>query len=247
MFRKQVAVFFLCFGAIAGPAHSQVVLLDQKRSVEATLNGAMMKEESPGFGPFQIKLCNTACAEQDSSLNPTIVQATGIGAGTPLTNGNWCHAESNFQLVFQVNRKVPFSLSGFVKQYSSETTTAAVALSGPNLALSFSATASKPFVSIGEIGELTPGQYTLTAKAHGHGSKPSPFSQGWSTGQFGFVLDIGELCFPDCDLSGSLNIDDFVCFQTRYAVSDLKADCTADGALTIDDFICFQTAFAVGC
>ncbi len=51
----------------------------------------------------------------------------------------------------------------------------------------------------------------------------------------------------DCDASGSLTIDDFVCFQTLYAIGDPKADCDASGQLDIDDFICFQTAYAIGC
>ncbi len=54
-------------------------------------------------------------------------------------------------------------------------------------------------------------------------------------------------CAADCDASGDLNIDDFICFQTRFAISDPYADCDASGALDIDDFICFQTFFAVGC
>ncbi len=54
-------------------------------------------------------------------------------------------------------------------------------------------------------------------------------------------------CYPDCDASGSLGIDDFICFQTFYALGDLYADCDASGSLGIDDFICFQTFYALGC
>jgi hypothetical protein len=56
-----------------------------------------------------------------------------------------------------------------------------------------------------------------------------------------------EACVADCDASGSLDIDDFVCFQTCFAVGDMAADCDGDGQLLIDDFICFQTSFAIGC
>jgi FG-GAP-like repeat len=55
------------------------------------------------------------------------------------------------------------------------------------------------------------------------------------------------VCYADCDADGSLTIDDFICFQTFFAVGDPYADCDADGSLTIDDFICFQTFFAIGC
>jgi len=69
-------------------------------------------------------------------------------------------------------------------------------------------------------------------------------------GGMGFVATIPEPgggCPPDCDASGSLNIDDFICFQTFFALGDAKADCDLSGALDIDDFICFQTLFALGC
>ncbi len=54
-------------------------------------------------------------------------------------------------------------------------------------------------------------------------------------------------CYADCDTSSSLSIDDFICFQTLFAIGDPYADCDGDSSLTIDDFICFQTFFAIGC
>ena len=54
-------------------------------------------------------------------------------------------------------------------------------------------------------------------------------------------------CYPDCDGTGALTIDDFICFQTRFVIGDLFADCDLSGSLAIDDFICFQTFFVLGC
>jgi Metallo-peptidase family M12 len=54
-------------------------------------------------------------------------------------------------------------------------------------------------------------------------------------------------CYADCDATGSLNIDDFICYQTLFALGDLAADCDASGSLNIDDFICYQTSFSLGC
>ncbi len=62
----------------------------------------------------------------------------------------------------------------------------------------------------------------------------------------GLVVGAGGLS-ADCDQSGTLSIDDFICFQTLYALGDPAADCDASGTLSIDDFICFQTMFAIGC
>jgi hypothetical protein len=54
-------------------------------------------------------------------------------------------------------------------------------------------------------------------------------------------------CVADCDGTGTLSIDDFICFQTDFALGDLAADCDGTVTLSIDDFICFQTSFALGC
>lgn len=68
-----------------------------------------------------------------------------------------------------------------------------------------------------------------------------PFDQGM------LCAGTSSVCVPDCDASATLNIDDFICFQTLYAVGDPKADCDTSGTLNIDDFVCFQAAYAIGC
>ncbi len=65
--------------------------------------------------------------------------------------------------------------------------------------------------------------------------------------QFVTIPTDAPACYPDCDASGSLNIDDFICFQTFFAIGDPYADCDVSGSLNIDDFICFQTFYAIGC
>jgi Metallo-peptidase family M12B Reprolysin-like len=62
-----------------------------------------------------------------------------------------------------------------------------------------------------------------------------------------FTITQTASCDPDCDSNGSLTIDDFICFQTLFALGDPAADCDTSGSLSIDDFICFQTLFALGC
>jgi hypothetical protein len=56
-----------------------------------------------------------------------------------------------------------------------------------------------------------------------------------------------DACIGDFNVDGLLDIDDFVAFQTFFAVGDPSADCDANGTLDVDDFVCFQTYFAVGC
>ena len=57
----------------------------------------------------------------------------------------------------------------------------------------------------------------------------------------------GKPCYADCDGSGELDIDDFICFQTEFGLGGEYADCDQSGELDIDDFICFQTEFGIGC
>ncbi len=80
-------------------------------------------------------------------------------------------------------------------------------------------------------------------------SVPLPFSFGPEMPLVIHARDwaCGGPCYPDCDADNMLSIDDFICFQTFFAVGDPYADCDEDGVLSIDDFICFQTYFAIGC
>jgi hypothetical protein len=60
-------------------------------------------------------------------------------------------------------------------------------------------------------------------------------------------------CYANCDGSTAqpiLNVNDFVCFQGRFAAADTRANCdesTNVPVLNINDFICFQAKFAAGC
>jgi hypothetical protein len=60
-----------------------------------------------------------------------------------------------------------------------------------------------------------------------------------------FTIEAG--CYADCNLSGTLTIADFGCFQSKFAAGDPYADCNQSGGLTIADFGCFQSEFAAGC
>src|SRR5262249_14881738 len=60
-------------------------------------------------------------------------------------------------------------------------------------------------------------------------------------------------CYANCDgstLAPALNVNDFICFQARFAAGDTYANCdgsTTPPILNVNDFICFQSAFAAGC
>jgi hypothetical protein len=76
------------------------------------------------------------------------------------------------------------------------------------------------------------------------GSVSTPFLAKW----------VGcQACYANCDSSTAtpiLNINDFVCFQSRFAAGESYANCdgsTSPPALNIGDFICFLNRFAAGC
>ena len=58
----------------------------------------------------------------------------------------------------------------------------------------------------------------------------------------------GQGCYADCDGNGSLDIFDFLCFQSSFVAGEpYVCDCDPDPACDIFDFLCFQTAFVVRC
>ena len=57
----------------------------------------------------------------------------------------------------------------------------------------------------------------------------------------------GGGCYADCDLSGSLDFFDFLCFQNEFAAATAYADCDGSGSHDFFDFLCFQNKFAGGC
>ncbi len=61
------------------------------------------------------------------------------------------------------------------------------------------------------------------------------------------TLRVDPACYPDCNADSTLNLADFGCFQTKFALQNSYADCNGDSLLNIADFGCFQTRFALGC
>ena len=54
-------------------------------------------------------------------------------------------------------------------------------------------------------------------------------------------------CRADINDDGVFDIDDFIDFQTHFALGNMIADYNDDGVLDINDFIVFQTMFVLGC
>lgn len=54
-------------------------------------------------------------------------------------------------------------------------------------------------------------------------------------------------CYANCDGTGGLTANDFVCFLTAYNNGASYANCDGVGGLTANDFVCFLTAYNNGC
>jgi hypothetical protein len=74
----------------------------------------------------------------------------------------------------------------------------------------------------------------------GYGTNPAGQTEAW-------MARLPAVCYADCNADGALNLADFGCFQTKFALGEPYADCNGDGAMNLADFGCFQTRFAIGC
>jgi hypothetical protein len=92
---------------------------------------------------------------------------------------------------------------------------------------------------------ITPGNYGAAA-TWGLAYDGARFHTANGAGGYA-VVEVPCACYADCDSSASLNVNDFICFQSRFAAAQPYADCDGSGALNVNDFICFQSRFAAGC
>lgn len=83
---------------------------------------------------------------------------------------------------------------------------------------------------------------------------PNDDTTFWMVGEYasngGWRTWIGEFslgCPADFNADGSVDVLDFVSFQSAFVSGDPAADCDGNGELDIVDFICFQAVFQVGC
>jgi hypothetical protein len=80
------------------------------------------------------------------------------------------------------------------------------------------------------------------------------YAQGDASGQNEAFLWIGTVaCWANCDESSAppvLNVDDFVCFASRFVAGDPYTNCDRSSTppvLNVNDFVCFVQRFAGGC
>ncbi len=114
-----------------------------------------------------------------------------------------------------------------------------------------------PHIARWRAGAWSPVGAGLDASARTLAVFPLPQPALWAGGEFYSAggRSAGHLarwigcpgCYADCDGSGALDVNDYICFQTKFALGDPYADCDGNGVRNVNDYICFQTRFAIGC
>jgi hypothetical protein len=110
-----------------------------------------------------------------------------------------------------------------------------------------------------DLSQAAPGQYGDTYAYGAWADAANFYVVGYgvsrATGNSEALLWMRPLpfCYPNCDNATTvplLNVNDYICFQNRFAAGDPYANCdgsTQTPVLNVNDFICFQTRFAAGC
>ncbi len=219
--------------------------VSQARWVEATGWEPYAKETKTAapFEPFDASVeaggLHVGKAQQTSTIDGTMIHASGWGQGVHYINAMGATGWSRVNIVFVLKKPTAMYLHGKLVDFTGSGS-AWITLSGPGMDW-YHSHGEHP-LNNGRRSVLGPGAYTLEVVGAGiGGSAWMPYSHGL------YDITLEVVCLADCDDTGTLNIDDFICFQTLFVMSDLLADCDGNGELAIDDFLCFQTAFAIGC
>jgi hypothetical protein len=60
-------------------------------------------------------------------------------------------------------------------------------------------------------------------------------------------VKVGGVCEADCNGDGTLNVLDFICFQSEWQSQSDYGDCDGNGTYNVLDFVCYQGLFQQGC
>jgi len=104
----------------------------------------------------------------------------------------------------------------------------------------------------GNFGWFVIGDETQSTTAKRFGTREHPTAADRPVLDIEFTPPAG-VCYANCDgstIMPVLNVNDFICFQSKYAAGDSYANCdgsTIAPVLNVSDFICFLGAYAAGC
>jgi hypothetical protein len=245
---------------VAGVSSGQIVPISRSSQAVAGYTGigtnpppASQVMETSGYEDVQWSFMMGGTVAQTSRIRDNSVFFEGSGAGFAGGGVGQRYARTSMVFDFSLNSGERFSLAGEVKVSA-----------GGN-------PSGRAWVRLIDLATNTPiVDETLAPPANTNGNFSLPFDLDGSlaAGAYRFdvfaeginhggvaraTLTIGAICYANCDGSTAqpiLNVNDFICFQTKYAAADPGANCdgsTTEPILNVNDFICFQTQFAAGC
>jgi hypothetical protein len=251
------------------PVMADVVYLTQERLIEASTsaNANSQVVGAPGFGPFvevlQLSTTfptagggtapNEAAAGIDCQLDPNGIRIVGSlsgSGGLSLIGGTptpqFGEAAADISTGFRVETATAFTMRASARPSGRPGDRFKIRLEDEtrNIVVFF-IDETMPAQAVDISGVLQPGLWSLNYEAELTVDGPEVLRD------FYFSMNIG--CYANCDGSTAepvLNVNDFVCFQAKYAAGDPGANCddsTVQPILNVSDFICFQTKFAAGC
>jgi len=256
--------------ALAAAARADVTYLTQARSIsaETSANNNVQTIVAPGFGPFVENLMlattfqtpgglpapNLAEVGIDCQLDPNAVIVVGslFGAGgLSVVQGvpvlQFGEAGASVETLFRLDTATSFTMLASPRPSNRPGDRFKIKLKDQtNNIVLFLLEETMPPQLVNFSGTLAPGDYELEYQVELTVDGPE------SLRDFSFNLSLGN-CYANCDGSTVppvLNVNDFVCFMSRFAAGHPYANCdgsTATPALNINDFICYQQRFAAGC
>lgn len=253
-------------------AAADVTYLLQVRSISATTssNNNTQAIAAPDFSPFVQSLnLSTPFATQgggtsvngahvgiDCQLDPNAVRASGsvggsggmgeIGGVPELVTGE---AVANVQTTFHLDAQTPFTLRASPRPSTRRGDRFKIKIKDETQhVVLFLLDDSSPPQTVEISGEFLAGDISLEYQVE------MTVEGEEMSGDYAIELLMGPAaCYANCDASTAspaLNVNDFLCFMTRFASGDPLANCdlsTTAPVLNVNDFVCFQTKFAAGC
>ncbi len=219
-------------------------------------------DSAEDFGPFSSTVsrsCSvtggsvTASSTQNSTITPSLVQATGLLASTyagPIYRSG-CSTSNQFYYSFRVDAPTRYTLAGSIEPSSIDFCDDRVLFTGPGVSHSVAYCIKIPETPVRRAfsfcGTLAPGDYALDVFISGS-HRAGDFCCGCGGPDYDLQLALeSSPCVADFNCDDEVNSADFFDFLAVFFAGTADADFNFDGIINSQDFFDFIAAFFAGC